>query len=132
MCAGTSRARLRREQHSPCGDQAQPTPASNALKLRSLVCIEIPHTVKVVAEEHAVFARGHGSAASPFRQIVANLLAGFQVERLLVRIKRVTDDDRVLQVPTVVALPFLMMILPKQTARRQEAWGITAFVGDTL
>ena len=111
--AGTPRARLRRKQHSPRRNQPQPTSATNPLKLASFVCIKVPHTVEVMPEKHAVIACRHRAAATPLRQIITQLLAGLQIKRPLVGVKRVANYHRALQMTAMVILTRHVVILPK-------------------
>ena len=85
-----------------------------------IVKIVAEKVVKIVAEKHAVPTRGHRAATTPLRQVVPDLFSCFQIERPLIRVKRIPHNDRMLKVPTVMSLHFLVMILPKKSARRQD------------
>ncbi|GIT38585.1 MAG: hypothetical protein Ct9H300mP7_5060 [Verrucomicrobiota bacterium] len=69
------------------------------------VRIKVPHTVEVMPEKHAVIACRHRAAAAPLRQIITQLLAGLQIKRPLVGVKRVANYHRVLQMAAMVILP---------------------------
>ena len=78
--AGTAAAAFRGEHQALRRNNPQPAATADAFQLGFLVGLDIPHTMKVVAEKNAVIARSHITAATAFRDFDGQDFFATQIE----------------------------------------------------
>ena len=64
--------------------------------------------MEIMSEKDTVLGGRHGAATSSFGEVSSKEFSISEAKRTLIGVKRVTNDERVLQVATVVSFVFFM------------------------